>query len=84
MQTSLFRGPLFRGLAILAFFAGVGLVLVPIYVPRPAFIPGFAPPPDMWPRTVSIINFTFSIKLRKQLLKLYHLYNALNILCIRL
>jgi hypothetical protein len=56
MQTSLFRGPLFRGLAILAFFAGVGLVLVPIYVPRPAFIPGFAPPPDMWPRTVSIIG----------------------------
>tara|TARA_B100000768_G_C11282391_1_gene379417 strand:- start:2768 stop:3265 length:498 start_codon:yes stop_codon:yes gene_type:complete len=47
---------LFRGLLITAFFAFVGVVLIPIYVPRPAFIPGFAPPPDMWPRTVTIIG----------------------------
>ncbi|MEX1663697.1 tripartite tricarboxylate transporter TctB family protein [Thioclava sp. 15-R06ZXC-3] len=56
MQTSVFRGPLFRGLAIFLFFTVVALVLIPIYVQRPAFIPGFAPPPDMWPRTVSIIG----------------------------
>lgn len=56
MHSSVFRGPLFRGLAILAFFAVVGVILIPIYVQRPAFIPGFAPPPDMWPRTVSIIG----------------------------
>jgi hypothetical protein len=56
MQTSVLRGPFVRGLAILAFFAVVGVVLIPIYVPRPAFIPGFAPPPDMWPRTVSIVG----------------------------
>jgi hypothetical protein len=56
MQTSILRGPFVRGLAILAFFAVVGVFLIPTYVPRPAFIPGFAPPPDMWPRTVSIIG----------------------------
>lgn len=46
--------PLFRGLLIAAFFALVAAVLIPVYVPRPAFIPGFAPPPDMWPRTVAV------------------------------
>lgn len=48
--------PLFRGLLIAAFFALVAAVLIPVYVPRPAFIPGFAPPPDMWPRTVAFIG----------------------------
>ncbi|MDE4276622.1 tripartite tricarboxylate transporter TctB family protein [Phaeobacter gallaeciensis] len=48
--------PLFRGLLIAAFFALVAAVLIPVYVPRPAFIPGFAPPPDMWPRTVALIG----------------------------
>lgn len=46
--------PVLRGLIIVAFFALSAFVLVPLYVPRPAFIPGFAPPPDMWPRTVSL------------------------------
>lgn len=48
--------PLFRGLLITALFSGVGAFLIPIYVPRPAFIPGFAPPPDMWPRTIAIMG----------------------------
>lgn len=48
--------PLFRSLFITALFAFVAFVLIPIYVPRPAFIPGFAPPPDMWPRVISIIG----------------------------
>ncbi|MDE4191876.1 tripartite tricarboxylate transporter TctB family protein [Phaeobacter gallaeciensis] len=48
--------PLFRGLLIAAFFALVAAVLIPVYVPRPAFIPGFAPPPNMWPRTVALIG----------------------------
>lgn len=48
--------PLFRGLLITAFFSAVGVILIPIYVPRPAFIPGFAPPPDMWPKTISIMG----------------------------
>lgn len=56
MKLPLNRGPLLQGLAIIAFFTFVVLVLIPAYVPRPAFIPGFAPPPDMWPRTVSIIG----------------------------
>lgn len=56
MNTSIFRSPWFCGVMIAAFFSFVILVLIPVYVPRPAFIPGFAPPPDMWPRTVSIIG----------------------------
>ncbi|WP_022706169.1 tripartite tricarboxylate transporter TctB family protein [Paracoccus zeaxanthinifaciens] len=46
--------PVLRGLLITAFFAVTAALLIPIHVPRPAFIPGFAPPPDMWPRTVAI------------------------------
>lgn len=45
----------------MAFFAFVALVLIPAYVPRPAFIPGFAPPPDMWPRTVCIMGIFFGV-----------------------
>ena len=56
MQSSILRSPWFCGLLIVAFFAFVIFALIPVYVPRPAFIPGFAPPPDMWPRTVSIIG----------------------------
>ena len=48
--------PVLRGLLIVAFFALCAFYLVPVFVPRPAFIPGFAPPPDMWPRTVSLIG----------------------------
>ncbi|MDA5558154.1 tripartite tricarboxylate transporter TctB family protein [Shimia sp. MMG029] len=48
--------PLFRGILITVLFAFVAFVLIPIHVPRPAFIPGFAPPPDMWPRVISIIG----------------------------
>ncbi|PLW77616.1 tripartite tricarboxylate transporter TctB family protein [Cohaesibacter celericrescens] len=47
---------LWRGVFTVAFFAVVTFILIPIYVPRPSFIPGFAPPPDMWPFTVSIIG----------------------------
>lgn len=42
-----------RGFLIALFFAIVLFALIPAYVQRPSFIPGFAPPPDMWPRTVS-------------------------------
>lgn len=48
--------PVLRGLLVVAFFALSAFYLVPVFVPRPAFIPGFAPPPDMWPRTVSIVG----------------------------
>lgn len=50
-----------RGLGVAAFFAITLLVMIPAYVPRPAFIPGFAPPPDMWPRTVCIIGITLGL-----------------------
>ncbi len=63
MQTSIFRSPWFCGVTIVAFFAFVILILIPVYVPRPAFIPGFAPPPDMWPRTVSIIGIGLGVLL---------------------
>lgn len=61
MKFSQHRGPLLQGLAVFAFFTFVVLALIPVYVPRPAFIPGFAPPPDMWPRTVSIIGAVFGL-----------------------
>ena len=41
-----------RGLGTVAFFALVIWAVIPVYVPRPNFIPGFAPPPDFWPRLV--------------------------------
>ncbi|WP_289042598.1 tripartite tricarboxylate transporter TctB family protein [uncultured Aliiroseovarius sp.] len=50
-----------RGLLVSLFFAIVLVVLIPVHVPRPAFIPGFAPPPDMWPRTVSIIGIILGL-----------------------
>lgn len=50
-----------RGLIVSAFFAIVLFVLIPIHVPRPAFIPGFAPPPDMWPRTVSVVGILLGL-----------------------
>lgn len=52
-----------RGVIITALFGIVLWVLIPIYVPRPSFIPGFAPPPDMWPRTVSIIGMVLGLLL---------------------
>ncbi|MBB3995160.1 hypothetical protein GGR95_002811 [Sulfitobacter undariae] len=61
MNFNINRGPLLRGVAIVVFFAFVALVLIPAYVPRPAFIPGFAPPPDMWPRTVSITGIVLGL-----------------------
>ncbi|MFC3103142.1 tripartite tricarboxylate transporter TctB family protein [Salinisphaera aquimarina] len=45
----------------MALFGITLFVLIPAYVPRPAFIPGFAPPPDMWPRTVSIIGLILGL-----------------------
>lgn len=63
MQTSIFRSPWFCGVIIAAFFAFVTLILIPVYVPRPSFIPGFAPPPDMWPRTVSLIGIGLGVLL---------------------
>tara|TARA_R100001039_G_scaffold25733_1_gene17013 strand:+ start:909 stop:1415 length:507 start_codon:yes stop_codon:yes gene_type:complete len=53
--------PVLRGLLVVAFFALCAFYLVPVYVPRPAFIPGFAPPPDMWPRTVSLIGILLGL-----------------------
>lgn len=53
--------PVLRGLVIVAFFVLTAFALIPVYVPRPAFIPGFAPPPDMWPRTVSICGIALGV-----------------------
>lgn len=50
--------PLIRGALIVGFFGIVLFVLIPLYVPRPAFIPGFTPPPAWWPRIVSIVGLT--------------------------
>ncbi|SIS50916.1 tripartite tricarboxylate transporter TctB family protein [Paracoccus saliphilus] len=50
-----------RGLCMAAFFAVVVWALIPVYVPRPAFIPGFAPPPDFWPRAVSIAGLALGL-----------------------
>ncbi len=52
-----------RGLLITILFGIVLFILIPIYVPRPSFIPGFAPPPDMWPRTVSILGMVLGLLL---------------------
>ena len=53
--------PVLRGLLVVAFFALFAFYLVPVFVPRPAFIPGFAPPPDMWPKTVSLIGIVLGL-----------------------
>lgn len=52
---------LFRGALIAGFFALVLFALIPVYVPRPAFIPGFAPPPSWWPKTVSIVGLVLGL-----------------------
>ncbi|MBS3668135.1 MULTISPECIES: tripartite tricarboxylate transporter TctB family protein [Halomonadaceae] len=52
-----------RGLVITVLFGIVLFLLIPAYVPRPRFIPGFAPPPDMWPRTVSMLGMALGILL---------------------
>ncbi|GHC30965.1 tripartite tricarboxylate transporter TctB family protein [Aidingimonas halophila] len=54
---------LVRGITVTAFFGIVLFVLIPVYVPRPNFIPGFAPPPDMWPRTISILGMGLGLLL---------------------
>lgn len=50
-----------RGLLIAVVFAIILLGLIPVYVVRPSFIPGFAPPPDMWPRVVSGFGLAMGI-----------------------
>ncbi len=50
-----------RGSFIALMFAVVLFGLIPEYVPRPVFIPGFAPPPDMWPRVVSATGMVLGI-----------------------
>jgi hypothetical protein len=52
-----------RGAMVTVLFGIVLFVLIPIYVPRPSFIPGFAPPPDMWPRVVSILGMVLGLLL---------------------
>lgn len=52
-----------RGACVAVLFGIVLFVLIPVYVPRPSFIPGFAPPPDMWPRTVSGIGLALGLLL---------------------
>ncbi|MFH1805923.1 MAG: tripartite tricarboxylate transporter TctB family protein [Pseudomonadota bacterium] len=42
------------GLIVSAFFALTLFVLIPVYVKVPSFIPGFAPPPNMWPRVIAV------------------------------
>ena len=51
----------YAGLVATAFFAFVLFVLIPVYVKVPSFIPGFAPPPDMWPRVVAVIGLVMGI-----------------------
>ena len=51
----------YAGLVATVFFAIVLFVLIPIYVKVPSFIPGFAPPPDMWPRVVAVIGLVMGI-----------------------
>lgn len=48
-----------RGLGIALFFGIVLWVLIPGYVPKPNFLPGFALPPDFWPRVISIAGLAF-------------------------
>lgn len=52
-----------RGVIVTVLFGIVLFVMIPIYVPRPSFIPGFAPPPDMWPRMVSILGMALGLLL---------------------
>ncbi|SDK72983.1 Tripartite tricarboxylate transporter TctB family protein [Franzmannia pantelleriensis] len=52
-----------RGVMVTALFGIVLLVMIPLYVPRPSFIPGFAPPPDMWPRAVSLLGMVLGLLL---------------------
>jgi len=44
------------GLMVMLFFTLVLLVVIPTYVEEPMFIPGFAPGPDMWPRTIAVVG----------------------------
>jgi putative tricarboxylic transport membrane protein len=53
--------PLIRGALVAGFFALILFALIPIYVPRPVFIPGFAPPPSWWPRVVSILGLVLGL-----------------------
>ena len=49
------------GLLIAAFFALVLFVLIPNHVKVPSFIPGFVPPPDMWPRAIAIVGLAMGL-----------------------
>ncbi|MBC06153.1 tripartite tricarboxylate transporter TctB family protein [Thalassospira sp.] len=51
----------YAGLVATVFFAVILFVLIPIYVKVPSFIPGFAPPPDMWPRVVAIVGLVMGV-----------------------
>ncbi|OSQ50318.1 tripartite tricarboxylate transporter TctB family protein [Thalassospira alkalitolerans] len=51
----------YTGLIATALFALVLFVLIPIYVKVPSFIPGFAPPPNMWPRVVTCVGLVMGI-----------------------
>lgn len=51
----------FAGLVATAFFALVLFVVIPAYVKVPSFIPGFAPPPDMWPRAVAGLGLAMGL-----------------------
>ncbi|MEG9884853.1 MAG: tripartite tricarboxylate transporter TctB family protein [Hyphomicrobiales bacterium] len=49
------------GLVATAFFALVLFVVIPAYVKGPSFIPGFVPPPDMWPRAVAGLGLVMGL-----------------------
>lgn len=51
----------YTGLVATAFFAIVLFVLIPVYVRVPSFIPGFAPPPDMWPRIIAWVGLVMGV-----------------------
>ena len=50
-----------RGIGLALFFGIVLWVLIPGYVPKPAFLPGFALPPDFWPTVISIAGLVFGL-----------------------
>jgi hypothetical protein len=56
-----FNRDFYTGLLVTILFALVLFVLIPVYVPVPRFIPGFAPPPDMWPRVIAGVGLLMGI-----------------------
>ena len=52
-----------RGLLVTVVFGITLFALIPAYIERPAFIPGFAPAPDMWPKVVTSLGLAMGLVL---------------------